>query len=516
MEAYTSLRCKSCGAGLNVSDPNAQFFVCNSCGNTTVRSDAVEATEQAKIEIMSWLRKALPTGINFAQTENIDPLARHNIFITSIRPNIDSEFREYRFGFINILSNQLIAMPSRRISTINIKHDTKALFNFDAKIKSVESMAIDDEGKKLLSQSSKLTQSYAVLINIAKLLKEDPNGRYHFMANNFKLAAESMEGVSEFDIVKKRFEALSIISDGIADVIEDNCLKAVSKIKNGLSILAEAKSKASASLDFGSMANAISKEEVVGKTVLSMAEAINKSPELDSGTALVASGNVVKELDREEKISSGEWNVLMKRPERYTDIFSEFSKVLGSKAGANTIKLVKGKGNFLVPFWVLEIKYSFITGGLKKRSVEVSETVLLSAAFTTGDDTMMNPRAGLTDIFSSRPETKFLDSFKGNETSISMGGGIKNLLSTATEGYGDSSKIVVPVSTRQEAELKCNGYLQSCQSSYSKLKMGKSVAKELVFLPCNATGSSLALAVDLGSMAPKNLGNTETMQKISI
>ena len=381
LEMYEVPRCKSCGDALDVSDENAQYIVCKSCGNTNMRSDAMEALEQAKTEIMSWLRKAIPSGVNVTQSENIDPVARHNIFITNVRPNIESEFRDYRFGFINLLSNQLIAMPFKSITAIKVKHDPKTLFTFDAKIKSVESLSVGDESKNLIDLSSGLTYAYALLLNNVNLIKENTDGRYHFLSNNFKIAAESLEGLDDYAVVKERLEALSIISDGIADTIENKSMMAVGKLKKGLEMLSETRKKASSSLDFGSMNMAILKEEVVVKAVLSMAEAINRAPELDSGTVLITLSNIINELDREEKAYTGQWDVLMKRPERYTDLFAEYEKLLGSKVGTETVKIVKGSGKFLVPFWVLEIKYSFVTGMLKKKSVEVSESMLLSAVF---------------------------------------------------------------------------------------------------------------------------------------
>ena len=147
MQMYDVPRCKSCGDALDISDPNAQYIVCKSCGCTNLKSDAMEALNQAKAEIMSWLRQAIPAGINVEQTETMDPIARHNIFMTNVRPSVESEFREYRFGFINILSNQLIAMPFRTLKSINVKHEPKLLFTFDSKIKSVQSLAVDDEAK---------------------------------------------------------------------------------------------------------------------------------------------------------------------------------------------------------------------------------------------------------------------------------------------------------------------------------------------------------------------------------
>jgi len=513
---YEVPRCKSCGEALIISDPDAPYIVCRSCGNQNVRSDGLAAAEQIKAEVMTWVRKAMPAGMSITQIENVDQIARHNIFINSVRPNIESEFRDYRFGMINVMSNQLIVMPFRSLTSIVVKHDPKALFTFNAKVKHMEVLAVDDESKALVKLSTGLTHAYALMINNVNLMRENTPGRYGFMSNNFKAAAESLEGLTEYEILKERMEALSVLSEGIGEVIDNKCIVAVDKLKNALSALAKVKEKASGNLDFGSMGTAISKEEVIGKAILSIAEAINRAPELESGTVLVVLSNFIAELDRQEKTSSAKWDIQMKRPERYTDLFTLITKAIGSKAALETIKVVKGSGSFLVPFWVMEIKYSFVTGSMfSKKAVDVSENVLLSAVFTTDKGAMENPSSGITDIFKSRPETKFLDGFKGKETSISMGGGVKNLIDSAQEGYSNNMKIVLPISTRQEAELKCNDYLAACQNSHPKLKMGKAVAKELIYIPCNINGA-IKVVPDLSPMSPENNGNAETVKKISI
>jgi hypothetical protein len=443
-------------------------------------------------------------------------VARHNIFMTNVRPSIESEFRDYRFGFINIASNQLIAMPFRCITNISLKHSSRTLFNFDAKIKSVEPLVVGDDSKAITKTSAGLSLAYAFMINNAGLLKQDLAGRYPLLSRNFSQAAEALDGLGDYQLIKERFEALAILSDGIDNVINNKCQEAAPKLKGGIKLLSDVKTKAQGNLDFGAMVNPITKEEVVGRTVLSIAEAVNRSPELDSGNILTAVQNIVNELDNQEKSCGGQWDVFLKRPERYTDVFTELGKIIDSKAGAGKIKMAKGSDGVLIPFWILEINYSFVTGSIKKKSVEVKETVLLSALFTTGAETMNNSRNAITDIFSSRPETKFLDGFKGNETSISMGGDVKSLVDSAADGSAVNLKVAVPLSTRQEAELQCNNYLNACKQTHPKLKMGASVAKGLVFIPCKISGTSIQLSANLGSMAPKVVGYSSKIEKMTI
>ena len=515
MQMYDVPRCKSCGDALDISDPNAQYIVCKSCGCTNLKSDAMEALNQAKAEIMSWLRQAIPAGINVEQTETMDPIARHNIFMTNVRPSVESEFREYRFGFINILSNQLIAMPFRTLKSINVKHEPKLLFTFDSKIKSVQSLAVDDEAKLTIRTASDVTYAYGLVMNNVNLLAEQTDGRYHYMANNFRNSVQALDGLHEYEIVKKRFDALSLSCDGIAEVVENKSMQAIPKLNEGLKKLEEAKTESMSSLDFGSMSTAISKEIVVVKTVISIADTVCKCPELDSGSVLQTTASMVGELSRQEKLGTPGFEVQFRRPERYTETFAEFSKILAAKAGSGTVKIAKGSGDTLVPFWVVEVKYSFETGSLwKKRSVEVSETTLISAEFTTRDDIITNPNGGITDVFSIRPQKKIFDGIKGNETAISMGGEVKNVADSAISSHISGMKVMPPMSTAQEAEIKAEAYLNSHKASHPQLRMGKSTAKELIYLP--VTISSGNIGVSFGQVPINGIGNLDTMRKISL
>ena len=141
-----------------------------------------------------------------------------------------------------------------------------------------------------------------------------------------------------------------------------------------------------------------------------------------------------------------------------------------------------------------DLKYSFTTGALfSKRTVEVTEDLLVPATFTVFAEALTNPRSGLTDIFSMAPESSIFDRIKGEEDSISGGAGIGRLADSAADNSPGSREVVVPLSTRTEAARLVESYLGQCSKTHSKLRLSKPSVKRLVYIPCarGADGVSL-------------------------
>ena len=111
----------------------------------------------------------------------------------------------------------------------------------------------------------------------------------------------------------------------------------------------------------------------------------------------------------------------------------------------------------------------------------------------------------MTDIFKERPESSFLDSFKGKETSISAGEGIGSIQDSVGESSAAGRKILLPLSTFSEAEKMCMEYLSQCTSSYKKLKLSKPDVRKLIYVPCKLNGNTIIPSASFGTLAPGRL-----------
>jgi hypothetical protein len=256
-------------------------------------------------------------------------------------------------------------------------------------------------------------------------------------------------------------------------------------------------------MDFGSTYLAVDQEEGLTKAIMNIVETALYDPSV----------NALEVLDILRKVmnvgpSVPNWN-------RYTEIFAYVTAIIASKVGSKGIPITSGQGSVLVPFWSVDLRYSFMTGALwNKKSVEANEPLLVSASFPTDANITNNPRIAITDIFASKPGG-FFDGLKGNETSISQSGEIKTMVQSVAENSVGTRKTVVPVSTKSEAEAFVLRYLKQCTNDDSKLKLIKPSVDKLIYLPCEITESGISIP-SLGKLAPKTSGRTDLMKTLLI
>lgn len=515
MDTLVELRCNSCGGPLEGS---GDVLKCMSCGRTQLRIDSQKYIEQAKMEMMAWISKTIPAGMNLSQTQNMDPIARHNIFMTSIRPSLEATYREYKFGFISALSNQLLVMPFKTLQSRASRYTPKELFEFDAKVKSIKALAVDEENQNLIEEASGISTSYAMSVNSMDLMMKEDLDRYQFMANNYRASAEALNSLPDYEIPRRRFEALAECCEGINDILANRPNTAIPKLEDATVLLEELESESRTNIDFSSMALAISREIIVCKTVTRIAKALSIASNMDTQKIFKTINDLMIELGDESSMAHGQLSSFS-RVERSSEIFSLMSDIIAAKAGDSTLRIVSCPGNILIPFWPVEIKYSFITGSLfKKHSVEVTELILVSAMFTTSSSTISNPRTAITDIFMAMPETTFMQRVKGNETSITMGGRVREIFDDAHHTKVNiSTGVAIPTSTKADVEMIVNGYLNECKSTHSKLQMGRASILDLIYVPFdyNANGM-MVMTANLGNLSPKSLGNKETISKLML
>jgi hypothetical protein len=465
-------------------------------------------------QVKSWISKAIPTGFNISNADNIDAVARHSIFSNNVRPAVETEMIEYRFGFLSLLSNQLIMMPHRTNTTFRSPHQSSSAFEFNAKAKSVAPLAVDADGRELMMSADKMSLAYAMMINNMKLLAEDKPGRFDLMATNFAEASDSLKGLQKYDVVRQRFEALSAVAKGLAFLESGNAIEARPSILSGLDLLEKAKQSTMTNMDFGSTYLAVDQEAGLTRAVMGIVETALYDPSVNALEVLEILRRVMDVAAAQYK-ASPEWGSMVKNVNRYIEIFANVSEIIASRAGKGGIPITAGQGSRLLPFWSVELRYSFTTGTfLNKKSVEVTEPLLLSASFPTDGNALNNPRLAVTDIFASRPGG-FFDSLKGSETSISQSGEIKTMVQSVAQNSVGNRKTVVPVSTKSEAEAFVVRYLKQCTADDSKLKLIRTTEETLIYVPCEITDSGISLPT-LGKMSPKSAGRIDLVKTLLV
>ena len=500
MDELLELRCKYCGAPLDEKDiaSDSPYIKCPSCGTSQQRVDAKAYMEQMMGEIKSWISKAVPGGFSLTQTENVDPIARHNIYMNSIKPMVDPEIREFRLDMNSVMSSPLIVLPFSKEAPLSAKRTSTQAFEFNAKLKSIEPLAIDADNKAMITDAEGLAATYALIVNNSKLLGDTTPGRFVLMANNFKEAATYMSKSKEYGPFAKRLEALSEICLASDFVLNGNALDCAVKAEKGVKMLEEAKKELFKSPTMAVMIRAVDVEISQSKTLLHIAEMANST-----------SSDPLQLLEVLNKVSSlrypnnREWNHLLDKKERNVEMFAGIESIMDARS-SGTLPIATGGGQLLYPFWDVDLKYSFTTGALfSKKSVEVTEDLLIPATFTVSEAALSNPRKGLTDIFANAPEASIMSKRKGQENSISGGAGIGVLTDSTAENSPGTRKIVVPLSTKTEATKLVEEYLKQCSTTHSKLKLSKPYVKRLIYIPCDSKGGKVVLPKEFSRLTPE-------------
>jgi hypothetical protein len=333
------------------------------------------------------------------------------------------------------------------------------------------------------------------------------------MTTNFNEAADALKGLKRYDVVRQRLEALGEVAKGIAFLESGNAVESRVKIQSGLELLEKAKQNTMTNMDFGSTYLAVEKEAAVTGVILNIVETALYDPSTSPLETLEILKRVMTAPTTEYKSAGTDWRGMFGSTKRFIEIFGNMSSISASRAGKDTISVAGGAGSMLMPFWSVDLRYTFVTGALfGKKSVEVREYLLVPASFVTSPESLDNPRGSITDIFASR-SGGFLSGIKGSEKSISESGEIGTVIRSAADGSASGRKAIVPVSTKKEAESFVLAYLRQQTTDSSKLKLIKPTVDKLIYIPCEITDAGVSLP-SLGKMAPKSVGRIETVRTL--
>ncbi len=507
-----ALRCKYCGAPLDEAavKGDSPYVTCSSCGTTQQKIDAQAYLNQLMGQVRSWVNQAIPGGYSVAQNQNVDSVARHNIFMTSFKPRIDMEYTTYKFGMNSLLSQVMMVMPFSVNKSLKASHSSTQAFEFGAKLNEVAPLAVGDESSRLMTEVSRTTDAYALLINNCELVREDKPGRYVLMANNFTAAAQDFSKVKEYEPAQLRFEGLALLCMGCEKLLNGDIAGSFGHFNAGKAKLQEASAKTMGNIKVAIMGQAINQEVKQADVLIEMANYVNSM----GGSKEVF--DAVRRILTYSYPATGNWAFMLNNHDRLGEIFTYMTEAIKARSGNGTISVTAGPGDILVPFWHINLKYSFQTGSLwKKHSVEVSEPLLIPADFVIDSDSLGNPRHAVTDVFSIKGSNGLFAGLTGNESSISDSQGLGGLIGSAAPNGASGRQVVVPLSTRREAERIAENYVQAVARVEDKLKLSNPDVVSLIYLPFSVSGSGgLTPPAEMGALVPERVRRTNTQQLI--
>ncbi|MGN1044551.1 MAG: hypothetical protein ACI4Q9_01160 [Candidatus Methanomethylophilaceae archaeon] len=502
MDDVVALRCKYCGAPLDETQvrSDAQFVTCEFCGTTQQRIDARKYMEDMVNQVKDWVAKSMPVGFGSGGMENVDPVARHSIFVKDVRPKLVAELDQFRFSNMSLLGNCLLAMPFRTARTYRPDYTPNCAFEFNAKARSVAPMAVSDEDKEIIDEATVISESYALVANNLNLLAEKKDGRWGIMAKNYRESSKTLSKNKKYSLPSRRFDALGDVCEGFERIMSGNAAEALTDVRRGKDKLMAIYDNVMSDPQFMLMFSALEQEVSITR----MAEDMLLCSE-NSGKDIVQMMDIVDRVMDVSDAGGGKWNYLLKGQDRYWEVFGSISDAISATADG-TIPVAAGDGDILMPFWEVDLRYTFTTGKLwKKKSVEVKEDLLICADFPGSDDCLKRPSRAVTDIFADRPECSAKDSFLGNEVSISAGQGIGRIQDSVSDAGAGSRKVILPMSTKREAEKLMMAYLDERAGTIQQFKLCDPVVSRLIYVPCRLQGNRFVLPKDFGVLVPEHI-----------
>ncbi|MDD4669295.1 MAG: hypothetical protein PHE95_05670 [Candidatus Methanomethylophilus sp.] len=508
-----TLRCKYCGAPLDRKDveSDSPYVTCPSCGTTQQRVDAQAYLEQLMGQVRSWVNQALPGGFAISQSDSVDSVARYNIFMNSVKPKVDLECGEYRFALNSLISHTMLVIPFTVDKTLKPVHQSAQAFAFGEKLRQIEPLAVDGNSKKVVTSAQRMSDAYALLINNCKLLQENKDGRYLLMVNNFTAAANDFGGIEGYEPAQRRFEALAEVCTGCEQLLKGDVTGSLGHFEAGLAKLKKVSASLLSNLKVGIMMPAVTQEIKQTEVLRGLADLVIHDGTTDPLKAL----STIRAIFTYDYPTSGNWGYLLNNRDRFNEIFGYMAACIASRNGG-TLNIAAGDGDILVPFWNIELRYSFQTGSLwKKHGVEVSENLLAAADFVTDTACLSNPTEAVTNVFAVRNKEGMFAGITGSETSISSSAGIGPLISSAHPNTAGSRRIVVPLSTKREAERLVEQYVANTAAVENKLKLSNPEVRGLIYVPCRTNNDGISAPAGFGLLAPARM-NRMRLSKLVI
>jgi len=521
-----SLRCKSCSAPLSVK-PTDDIVKCEYCGSAQKMVDARLFFDQILAQVNAWVRQAMPPGIGSSVNNIVDPIARHMVFTNNVQPRLTTEYGEYRFSCLNILSHPLLVLPYMTDNTVVTKDNPKEVFLFQAKTQSIQALAVDDESKSLLSEIGGLSTAYAYLLNNISLMAELKLERYYFMRQNLEAAADALKDVAKYEGLHERVKGAAALAHGLDLLTSLRPVEASPHFEMSRELLEQAEATVSQNPEMAIMLQAIKMERSMSNSARYLAEAAAMSRDGDVAEGMIPIRNLLNTLGSIKNDGPAFWRTRFQNAAHNEQILKIVADIRRATSHSGTLAMIPGSGTVLYPFWAVDIPYTFQTGALwRTQGVEVVESVLVSATFPMDRAAFYeeNPRSVITDVFSARERRGFFeDSFKkisGKETSISGGGPIREAIQKAQPGYPTGMKVVPPLSTAQDSISVVQSYVakagQADRAIQNQLRLSSPRVVGLLFAPGAPDGSRPNVMPWLGGLAPSSVGNLEALSAISL
>ncbi len=524
--SIVALRCRACTAPLPATGAE-DIVKCPSCGTSQRVVDARAFLDQIMLQVNAWVRQAIPMGMDAYASTTVDPVARQSVFMNYVSPRLTTEYSEYRFNLLNLLSHPLGVLPFMVDRGLPAANTPANVFLFQAKVQSVAPLAMDAAAKGSVAETAGAATAYAYLLNNAALAADLKPERYYLMAKNFAAAAESLKTVPKYAPLVDRFQGLADLNtalDHTTNLRLTDALAPLDKAKTGLEA---AKAKVAQDFDLAIMSQAIDKELSVVRATGSIVRAVQLDTTGSAAASMTTMGHLLSLLGSLRDAPYPQWRPRFADLAHAEEVLRCVEDIRNAQRGSPAIKVMPGRGNALFPFWAVDIPYTFQTGALwRTQGVEVTEAMLVAATFPldSGAFSGTDVSAVLTDVFMARERKGFFEDAmnraSGKERSISGGGPVRDAIAKAAMAPAGGVKVVPPLVNGGDAAALVQAYLmhvrQVDRTIDKQLRLSSPRVSQLVYAYGNPMGVQANVMPWLGGLAPRSVGDMAAVAAIAL
>ena len=513
-----SLRCGSCGAPYG-GTPQGELLRCGYCGTTQRMVDARQFLDHFMAQVTAFVRQAVPAGLDVSRSDTVDPMARLAAFNMGVRPRLSTESNQYRFRCFNLLSTPFTPQPFSTSANPTAAVDPTSVSVFVAQVQYVSGLAVDDASRGLIRDAGGLATCYQSVLVAARLAGGAEPERFHLISQNLKAAAKAVESTGRWPGLVARLEALASQSDAVDLYLSGRDFGEARRLLGTAGEgLGRARVMLTTTPDIGYMTTAVDQELAGVRTIGSMITIAETSPTV-LPHPLAYAQRLSGVLNGLAQSAPGDWAPSFRTMRLREEVFRRAAEVRSAQAGGGSVKVVASGNGTLVPFWVVELPYTFETGvAWTKKGKEVPETLLVAATFPTDLSNLhgAGTSRGLTDVFAAgRAATpgRFTDHIRGREQKITESGGVVALLQSVSTASAVGSQAIPPFTTEAEALKLVQVYVDSAKAANPKvaaqLRGSSPRILDMVYVPCVL--HTAPLVPWLGPLSPVSLGDPQTL-----
>ena len=458
-----ALRCTNCGAPLPKPKPGEEWVRCEYCGFLNKIVDATAYVEKLRRDLEKWIREILPSTT--ISSTMADLTARHQIFQEIIKPKVMIARSNLKAKYLLYLSTPLTPISPPTSSS----DDPKLIFEETLKIQTVRDFAVSEDDSKLVQETIIYGNTAGYLLNAVKALS-----RFD-VKSALKNIEEALAGIPDehgFNLVKQRLMAARSVLTAFSLLYDRDTQAALDTAKTGIDQYNMLLDSVGPSAPPEVSRGVLEAEKMIAEIVYKISEASHE---------FFRAGRDPLEVLRfvESYTKVFQWiRDTYKRPlSDLVEVIENLRGIVLAKNGSSQVYVAPGSGNFYLPFYVVESRFSFVKGMLLKKGEESRLTVLVSAIapYTA------NPVTDVFGVHSGRPVK--LERIE----EAPLYPVLKNIVSSIkASGLPADARVIPPLISSVLAEKIFDGYMNMVSNKYGgKIKFASSQATGVIYIPFN-------------------------------